>query len=312
MKVTGIAINADAARLNGDLNSLRSSLDYFGELGFSHIEIAPHGAGVIYNGNLNKHRMRTLLDNLTEYDFKYTVHGVNSLNLMNQKAGNVERQAFLSSLEFAAALGSPVMVYHAGRYTPEENFLLPERTKLTPSDIKDMWNLERSSLQEMARIADQLGLTIGVETARPYLDASPYCYAEFLSELVRMVEEVNHPRVGITLDMGHTYLAANHHGYDLLGGIKLMASYVKHIHLHDNFGKPSASYERKMTEMAAMGRGDMHMPIGWGTVPASDILACLPDYVGVVTLELRSRYINYADEALQNACSLLKAVEQVA
>jgi sugar phosphate isomerase/epimerase len=273
MKVTGIAINANAARLNGDLNYLRSSLDYFSELGFSHIEIAPHGAGVIYNGNLIKHRMNALLNHLADYDFRYTVHGVNPLNLMNQKAGNVEKQAFLSSLEFAAILGSPIMVYHAGRYVPEENLLLPERTKLTPSDLKDMWNLERSLLQEMGEIADQLGVTIGVETARPYLDASPYCYAEFISELVKMVEEVNHPRVGITLDTGHTYLAANHHGYNLLEGIKLMASYVRHIHLHDNFGKPSASYEWKTTEMAAMGRGDMHMPVGWGTVPASDILA---------------------------------------
>lgn len=309
MKVTGIAINADATRLDGDLNSLRSSLDYYRKLGFSHVEIAPHGVGVIYNGKLFKQRMDELLDILADYNFQYTVHGVNPLNLMNQRAWNVERQAFLSSLEFAAALGSPIMVYHAGRYIPEEDFLLPEQAKLTPYDLKDMWNLERSLLKEMGEIAEQLNVTIGVETARSYLDVSPYCYAEYLNDLVKMVEEVNHSRVGITLDTGHTYLAANHHGYNLLEGIKLIEPYIKHIHLHDNFGKSSASYERKMHEMAAMGRGDMHMPIGWGTVPAMDILACLPNYVGIITLELRSRYYNYAGEALQNAYALLKVVD---
>ena len=65
-----------------------------------------------------------------------------------------------------------------------------------------MWDLERTLLQEMGAVAAQAGVTIAVENARPYLDASPYCYGEFLQSLAEMIVQVNHPRVGITLDLG--------------------------------------------------------------------------------------------------------------
>ena len=312
MEIKGIAINADAGKLDGDLNRLRQSLDYFQNNGYRYVELAPHSMGMIINGGLFKKRMAELLHILAGYPFHYTVHGPNPLNLMNQKAGDIEKKAFLASLEFTAAVGSQVMVYHAGRYVPEEDFLLPHRAQLTPSDLKSMWKLERMLLQEMGKEAERLGITIAVENARPYLDASPYCYAEFLNELTKMIEEVNHPKVGITLDTGHAYLSANHHGYSLMEGIKLIAPHVRHIHLHDNFGQACASYENKQYDLTAMGRGDLHMPIGWGTVPISDILSHLGNYVGVITLELRSWFSHYLGEALQNTQSMIQTTKMVA
>ena len=305
MKIAGFAINADAARVDGSPDALREELNYYAGLGFTHVEIAPHGAGAMFNGRLNKERMKGLLALLAGYPFRYVVHGPNPMNLMNMEALAVEKRMFVSTIEFTAALGAGVMVYHAGRFLPEEKFLLPGAEMPALETQKAMLDMERSLLGEMGDLAAQYGVTIAVENARPFLDASHYCYGEFLDQLGNVIREINHPRVGITLDLGHAYLAARHYHFDLLAGVEAVAPYVRHIHLHDNFGKICASYEKKQAEMAAVGRGDMHMPIGWGEIPAGDALARLDDFNGVITLEMRPRYSTFYGEALANARALV-------
>lgn len=309
MYIAGIAINADAARLDGSAAVLRQELDYYRECGFSYVEIAPHGAGVVINGRLLPGKLAELRAVLARFPLQYTVHGPNPLNLMDRDDGDLHYRLFVSSLEFAAALRSPVLVYHAGRYLPEERFQLPHAVLLTPAEKSEMWRREREQLRKLGDVATRYGVTIAVENARPYLDASPYCYGEFLNQLAAMVREVDHPQVGVTLDMGHAFLAARFHRYDLLAGVAAVAPYVRHIHMHDNCGKACASYEKKQYEMAATGRGDMHMPIGWGAVPAAAILERLGNYHGVVTLEMRPRYRAYYGETLSLAQALLTAAQ---
>lgn len=305
MQIAGIAINADATRLDGSLDVLRSELDYFGELGFTRVEIAPHGVGALLNGGLCRERVRLLLQVLGAYPFHYIVHGPNPMNLMNREAPELEQRMFRASLEFAEATGSPVMVYHAGRFLPEEQFQLPAQGSLTPAYTQQLWDLERGLLQELGEVAARHRVVIAIENARPYLDASPYCYGEFLASLAAMAQQVDHPQVGVALDLGHAYLASCHHSYDLLEGVAAVAPYVRHIHLHDNFGRCCASYEKKQGELLTTGRGDLHLPIGWGEVPAREVLAELQDYRGTVTLEIRPRYRAYYHEALINARALL-------
>ncbi|MBP2636843.1 MAG: endonuclease [Firmicutes bacterium] len=303
MNIKGIAINADASVIDGSLSALKRELDYYQDQGFSHVELSPHGVGAIYNGRLDRARLNEVKAVLDRYPFCYTVHGPNPLNLMAKDP--VHRLGFIASLEFTAAVNAEVMVYHAGRYIPEEDFLLVPRDNPTPKERAGMWQQECVLLQEMGQLAGQLGVSIAVENARPYSNISDYCYAESLAGLLKMVKEVNHSQVGVTLDTGHAYLAARHYGYDLLQGVSHLASYVRHIHLHDNFGNASTSWERKQYEMASVGRGDMHMPIGWGDVPAREILSRLPNYRGVITVELRPRYREHCRQTLLAVKNLL-------
>lgn len=303
MNIHGIAINADAGVLDGSLAILRRELDYYYELGFTQVELAPHGVGAIYCGCLDQNRVKEIQALLAEYPFRYTVHGSNPLNLMS--GDEVDRQGFIASMEFTADIGAEIMVYHAGRYLAEEKFLFASQLKPTPFEKEVLWERECAELQTLGNIAAQYGIRIAVENARPYLDVPNYCYAESLEELARMIEAVNHSQVGITLDTGHAYLAACRYDDDLLAGISLIEPYVCHIHLHDNFGRCCASWEKKQYELAAMGRGDMHMPIGWGKVPVSEILDRLPQYHGSITLEMRPRYREHYREALNNVQALL-------
>lgn len=276
MNIAGFAFNADAGQIDGNLETLRSVLDLYRRSGISYVEISPHGAGVICGGRIIAERMAALRKLLGAYPFRYTVHGPNPSNLMNLRQPELEKEVFKSSLRFAHELEARVMVYHAGRYIPEEDFLCPGLRQPDEARQKEMWESEKEALQEMGDLAATLGVTIGVENARPYPEFSGYCYGVSLSKLARMVREVNHSHVAITLDCGHAYLASCFHSEDLLAGVREVAERVAHIHLHDNFGRPSYSYERKVYENFCMGRGDMHMPIGWGAVPAREIFAQLP------------------------------------
>ncbi len=311
MDIRGFAINADAGFIDGNLALLKRELAYYHEIGFSHVELAPHGVGAILGGRLERERLREVQALLAGQPLGVAVHGPNPLNLMGRNPA-ADRQGFLASIEFAAALGATVMVYHAGRYLAEEDFLLVPQPYPTAAEQQDLWDREREELRSMGEAAAQYGVTIAVENARPYLNAPHYCYAESLVKLAAMISEVNHPNVGVTLDMGHAYLSARRYGLDLCEGIAAVGPLVRHIHLHDNFGRCCHSYERKLNEMAVMGRGDMHMPIGWGEVPAREIFARLEGYSGLVTLELRPRYRDNYRDALGAARRMLMLKERCA
>jgi sugar phosphate isomerase/epimerase len=310
MNISGFAINADAGLIDGSLDKLNKELTYYQKLGFTFVELSPHGVGAIINGKLITKRLQEVQKVLQKYSFQYKVHGVNSLNLMNEEPDNIEDDLFRANLEFTAAIGANLLVYHAGRYCPEEKFQLMASHKLSELDNQRLWDQEQQLLFKMASIAACAGITIGIENSRPYLDCANYSYGESIAELGRMCQEINHEHIGMTLDMGHAYMTARQYGQNIFKDVEDIAPYIKHIHLHDNFGRCSASFERKQFELAATGRGDMHMPIGWGEVPARKLCSILKDYTGVITLEMRPRYRDFYGEALHNAQHLISSLSQ--
>jgi len=303
--IKGWGINADAAWLENSLDSLVRALGSFVEQGFRYVEVPVHGVGAMAGGKLIMDRVREIRRVLRRFPLGYTVHGPNSLNLMDLENLAWQKQALRESLVFAAAIESEILAYHSGRYLPEEAFHLPAG-KRAPSheDREYLLKVEREALLDLAEEARRLGVTIGLENARPYLDGSPYCYAEQLGLLVQQVAAVNHPRVGITLDVGHAYLASRFYRFNFLDAVTAAAPYVRHLHLHDNFGRVTASLENKQAELMAAGRGDLHLPIGWGEIPAAEVFDRLGGYSGVVLHEIRPLYQTWAREALAHSRKL--------
>jgi len=267
-----IGINSDAGRLDGNLTLLEEDLGRFQTVGFTHVELSVHGVGAMVNGALLPERVKEVCRILAGFDLHYTVHAPNPLNLMNQTDPATEKRLLASSIEFAGAVGAEILVCHSGRYRPEEHFGLP-RPPLSLRDEERLWAAEVRALQELSPVAAACGVRLCLENARPYLDGSPYCYAEHLDELLRMVRQA----------------------------VREIRPCVRHIHLHDNFGKACASYEKKQYELVATGRGDLHLPPGWGEIPMREMFELLDDYSGVVLLELRPRYGGFLPEILENA-----------
>ena len=79
----------------------------------------------------------------------------------------------------------------------------------------------------------------------------------------------DHPAVGACLDVGHAAVAAGAFGFKTSSeACAAVAPLVRHIHLHDNLGRPEPEGgEPRVPERLAYGTGDLHLPPGRGEIP---------------------------------------------
>lgn len=284
MRVKGIGINAHPDYINGDLRKLKESLQRFQEVGYGYVEIPVDAVDVMYGGRLNPARMEALKGLLKGFALKYTVHAPRVLDLRDVRVKGVQKELFRASVLFASEMGSDVFVYHYGRRTDNEEV---EET------------LYRSML-EMADFAADHGVQICVENIE----------IDTVAHVVEFLERVGRENVGMTLDLGHAYLASRRFGFDFLESVRLARPFVRHIHVSDNFGRFDETrlldYERyRLTpypNRLLLGLGDLHLPPGWGEVPLDEALDLLEDYEGVFMLEYHFfRYEPHNREILERA-----------
>lgn len=309
-----IGSQINEVRTDGNLEIFRQDLDFFRNIGLEAVEIPPHGLDAIQNGRLNSKRLKNIKNILQSYDFIYTVHAPNPLNLMDRERSTVHLvhlDVFRASLAFSMEIGANILVYHAGRHIPEEAFYATPKTQcIHEAPWEDLLSLEAELLR---RLADEFpGVTICIENARPYRHYSPYCYAENLSLLADQVLRVQRENVRITLDCGHLFMASRCSSYDPVDAVKNAAQWISHCHIHDNFGDVAYYNEKQQTHQIPFGKGDSHMPVGWGEIPLEKILSnIMPHYTGCFIMELRSRYFNDMAESQKNLRKMITPFNEV-
>jgi len=293
MRVKGIGINAHPARIDGDVRRLEADLKFFQEVGYDYVEVPADAIDVIFCGKLNRRRLRLLKEVLAQFKFRYTLHAPLALDLRARDDYELQLDLFSSSLELAAEIGAEVLVYHYGRKSHDP--LLEERLL--------------QGVIQMADYARELGVVICVENIE----------IDTIQNVVDFVQEVGRENVKMTLDLGHGYLAATRFGFDFLEAVRIAAPLVGHLHLSDNFGHfeetrltsyelyKQIPYRRRL----ALGKGDLHLPPGWGKVPWEEALGLLGDYQGVLILEYyHHRYIPEAREILQMLRDKLQTINE--
>ena len=82
--------------------------------------------------------------------------------------------------------------------------------------------------------------------------------------MIRLVDAVDNPALGLCLDTGHQHLFSD---LPLRDWVRRMAPRLRHIHLHDN--------DRSR---------DAHWPLGRGTIDFGTFFAALSEYAPDVTL----------------------------
>ncbi len=301
-----IGSNINEVRVDGHLRALRHDLTAFLDFGLRAAEISVHGLDAIKNGRLDHKRTADIKTLLADFPFAYSTHAPNPLNLMDRRCPEMHRDVLLASLEFTATIGARCMVYHPGRYLAEEEFIARGPVSLALDEQLELLNAEAELLQEAA--AAFPGTIIAMENARPYLHHSPYCYAEIPHALAEQIRRIDRDNVRMNLDFGHLHLSARFYDLDMLAEVQGLASLIAHCHVHDNFGHSVFFNEKIQTHQIPFGRGDSHMPVGWGSIPFQDLFApFIGEYDGLLICELRSRYFEYTGEAAKNLASLLQA-----
>ena len=346
MHIKGIGINIDSPTIDGDLDLLEDALANIQSEGFDYAEIPVHGVDAIFKGKLNWLQTRAITDILKEFKLKYTVHGPDLLNLMDSRNFKLQKEIFKSGIEFTNAIGGEIFVYHGGKISLQreikgegirQNGLLKIPS---PKNIKRLKKIEVKTLQELATFAKDLGVTITIENTSPELEEETlwelskgfngsmfphsslaprtpkpiflqevrkYKYGTKIEELVDQVKEIDRDNVGIILDFGHAYLASKYYRFKFLDSIKLALPYIKHVHIHDCFGKPKVSYEEQDINLIQFGIGDLHMPVGWGEIPYDKIFRILKNYNGVLCLELKPRYKKFYKYSLERVKELIES-----
>jgi sugar phosphate isomerase/epimerase len=302
-----IGTKIDEVRIDGNLQAFRKDLEAFAALGLEAVEIPVHGVDAIKNGILDRIRLQSVLGILREFDFQYSVHSPNPLNLMDEKDFPKHYSVFQASLEFAGEIGARALVYHAGRFIPEETFCLPLNPRRDPERERRLIQQEKEALRNLSEEFPEV--VIAVENARPYLFHSPYCYGERIDSLQEQVREVNRPNLQITLDTGHLFMSSCFYSFDPAEAARSIEDSIVHTHVHDNFGGSIYYNQKIQTHQIPLGKGDAHMPVGWGAVPFSSILsAYLPAYSGLMIMELRSRYFGNLQESKANMVEILNSL----
>lgn len=294
-----IGSKIDEVRIDGNLDALKRDLEHYRKINMEAVELPVHGLDAIKNGRLDKRQVKRTKDILNDFDFEYSVHSPNPLNLMDKENLELHISVFRASLEFASEIGSKILVYHSGRFIPEEKFPVNGNFKISSDEKQKLLDIEAKSLNRLS--TDYPDIFICLENARPYLFHSPYCYAEKIDALKSQVERVNRNNVRIILDIGHLYMAAKFYDFDPAEAVAEIKDLIAHTHVHDNFGAAVHHYEKQQTHQIPFGRGDSHMPVGWGEIPISKILSTyLESYHGILMMELRSRYFDHVEESRKN------------
>jgi len=316
--IRGIASNVDAASVDGDPERLSDALARRVAAGYAGAELAIECFNAVRAGNTVPEEIDRARAVLGRFPLRYTIHGPCGLNLTRHP----ERASRVMSacLHVAAALGAEVYVYHSGQIALHDA-ALGLRALPSERELDLLWEAETEALRPHALGARELGVMLTVENRDPHLweiaalarqgrgaeDLIIYHQGMRLDLLAAQVTALDTSSVGICLDVGHAFLAAPYWpNADYLGGIRAAAPWVRHVHLHDNFGILDDVSE-SLSERLLLGEADNHLPPGWGCIPLRETMGILDsaEYRGWVVTEIRPRYEAHLADALAGTARCL-------
>jgi sugar phosphate isomerase/epimerase len=130
-----------------------------------------------------------------------------------------------------------------------------------------------NNLKVLSEKASDFEVMLGLENKEGTDATNLCCHAE---ELIAAVETVNSDNLKITLDIGHANLTCGGDSEKLKAFVRNVAPHVIHMHIHDNGGKWTSTYD-----------GDEHLAPGKGTVDYT-VLKEIHNYRGIYNLEVFS------------------------
>jgi len=298
MMLPKIGINADSSTINGNLMVLDGLLRNFELAGFSHVEIPVHGLDCILNGNLALLHLAKAKRVLDRYSFSYSVHAPDALNLADALYPEIHAAALQATIDFAAEIRARVVVYHGswidGRQHPEK------AGEIDPLDVRvaaERWADEAERLRRIAEYAELRGVTVAVENIfnQGWGEAT---YRIDPRQLAAVVSVVNSRNLGICFDFGHAFISANECGFSMEDALAAVLPKLVHVHIHDNFGKPSGGFSRPI-DMIFQGLGDLHLVPGSGSIPYSKLFPMFArSYRGVLMMEIQPRFSEFYQSAI--------------
>ena len=276
------------AGAGASLEGLGRELSRLANLGYNAAELNPEYLDCIFGGRLHRPQAERAAEACRPFvalpgqrpakgQLALSAHSPAVLDLRHPSMPALHQQILLATVEFGAMVGARLVVVH-----------FEQR-----SDDPVLETQFRRAIETAADLAGWHSIVLGVENIE----------VERAECVVEFVEELRHPHVRMTYDFGHDFLASAHFGYDFLTSVRSIAPLAAHAHLSDNFGQFDLARLGDFTLYKAIpqrnlnvsGLGDVHLPLGWGTLPYHDAMqafaAARPDpYSGILLGEHRRAF----------------------
>lgn len=278
----GISVRADDPRLD----DLARNLDWADGLGVDWVELPTLAMDLVADGRILKERLQRALAIVSGRRFRYSAHGPIGINLMSAAHHlPLHERVLAASIEVAAELGAERYVVHTGH--------LPSwRTE----EAEAAYAVQRDALARAGDIARDHGVLLVVENI--FTSRSDE-HTALPSRLAAEIARIGHPSIAACIDFSHAFITSSRHGADIVAEVAALGRVARHLHLHDSFGRPREIETFSLAERLAFGQGDLHLPVGWGSIPWDRVMSALRLPAGVVfNIELEQRYWPFATEAV--------------
>jgi sugar phosphate isomerase/epimerase len=284
---------APAVRVGCDVYARRAGLaDDLAHLvacGYDAAELPVEPLGCVLGARLVERTAALVAEICAEYDgtVVYSMHAPAVLDLRDQRIPALHLDILLSCVRLAAAVKARVLVVHY-------------EARSEDAAVEAQY---RRFVETAADLAGRHEVILGIENIE----------VERSERVLEFLDAVRHPWVRMTYDFGHDYLAGDLFGYDHLASARACAPYAAHLHVTDNFGRfhPARLGDfnlwRAMPygDLIVTGMGDLHLPIGYGTLPMTAVYApfAAQCFSGLVVSEHERRAFPETD---QEVCGRLR------
>jgi len=246
---------------------LAADLGFLGDLGYDSLELSPDAFNLLFCGRLHQPIVREILPLLQRFPFRYSIHSPATLDLRDVDDLDLQMDMATSVVEFCRLLGARVLVVHFEQQSPDP------RVEAVFQD----------SVRRLADHAQTQNVQIGIENIE----------VERMAPVLDFVRRVDHPNVGLVFDAGHAFLSARYFGFDYLEAVTASKPLLMHLHVTDNFGRFNPLRLENFTlyrtqvprDIIPVGKGDLHLPVGWGTIPLAETFTRLRGFKGAVITE---------------------------
>lgn len=323
MQITAIGIAATRPGAPPTLAGLEQALGELRDLGYTLVEVDATGSGTIVDGAVRPRQLADLAAVLRGSGLRFTAHGISRLNLAYDPRHELCRRIMACQIEVCRAIGATRLVYHSGLQALDLARHGVRRTLLSDEELAEGARREVAAFRELAPLAADAGVVIGMENGDSHqwehaLIAAHGLPREALLKhharlriepIVAQLEAIDHPAVGLTLDIAHLHIAAHDMGFDYLASVAAAAPWTRHLHVNDNFGRLDQGFDSERDRWA-YGEADVHMPPGWGSIPYPEVFARLGTYRGDLILEIKPGFWDSFGEALHTTRALVGAAQQ--
>src|SRR3954453_18413668 len=129
----GLAVGVPAGR--GRFARLEEALAHVQGLGYELVELSISSLGIIFDGKTRADALADLTAVTRNFNLRYTVHGLNRLNLAYDSRHELCCRIMAAQVEVAKAVGATCLIYHSGLQALDEVYYGVRQTLLSDDEL---------------------------------------------------------------------------------------------------------------------------------------------------------------------------------